>query len=51
LLIAFAGLGILYSKRNRHTMVIAKRSDGVAELKTASKVVSLTQESKAADLN
>jgi UDP-N-acetylmuramyl pentapeptide phosphotransferase/UDP-N-acetylglucosamine-1-phosphate transferase len=51
LLIAFAGLGILYSRRNRHTMVIAKRSDGVAELKTASKVVSLKQESKTADLN
>jgi UDP-N-acetylmuramyl pentapeptide phosphotransferase/UDP-N-acetylglucosamine-1-phosphate transferase len=51
LLIAFAGLGILYSRRNRHTMVIAKRSDGIAELKTASKVVSLKQESKTADLN
>ena len=51
LLIAFGGLGILYKGRTRRTMVIAKRIDGTAELKTTSKVVSLKQESKAADLN
>jgi UDP-N-acetylmuramyl pentapeptide phosphotransferase/UDP-N-acetylglucosamine-1-phosphate transferase len=51
LLLSFGGLGILYKGRTRRTMVIAKRSDGTAELKTTSKVVSLKQESKAADLN
>ncbi len=51
LLLSFAGLGILYYGRTHRTMVITKRSDGVAELKAASKVVSLKQESKTADLN
>jgi UDP-N-acetylmuramyl pentapeptide phosphotransferase/UDP-N-acetylglucosamine-1-phosphate transferase len=51
LLLSFGGLGILYKGRTRRTMVIAKRNDGTAELKTTSKVVSLKQESKAADLN
>lgn len=51
LVVSFTGLGILYKGRTRRTMVVAKRSDGVAELKAASKVVSLKQESKTADLN
>ena len=51
LAISFAGLGILYKARHRRTMVIAKRKDGATELKTASKVVTLKQESKTADLN
>jgi UDP-GlcNAc:undecaprenyl-phosphate GlcNAc-1-phosphate transferase len=51
LTLSFAGLGLLYRSRLRRTMVVAKRSDGTAELKTASKVVTLKQESKAADLN
>ena len=51
LLLSFGGLGLLYKGRTRRTMVIAKRNDGTAELKTTSKVVSLKQESKAADLN
>ena len=51
LIVSFAGLGLLYKGRARHTMVIAKRGNGTAELKTTSKVVALKQESKAADLN
>jgi UDP-GlcNAc:undecaprenyl-phosphate/decaprenyl-phosphate GlcNAc-1-phosphate transferase len=51
LLLSFGGLGLLYKGRTRRTMVIAKRNDGTAELKTTSKVVSLKQESKTADLN
>ena len=51
LIVSFAGLGLLYKGRVRHTMVIAKRGNGTAELKTTSKVVALKQESKAADLN
>ena len=42
--ISFAGLGMLYYSRPRRKMVIAKRSDGATELKTASKVVTLTKE-------
>ena len=44
--IAFSGLGILYYNKNRRKMVVAKRTDGATELKRASKVVTLTQESK-----
>lgn len=51
LAVAFTGLGVLYKSRNRRTMVIAKRTDGRTELKTTSKVVKLTKESKTADLN
>ena len=49
--LSFAGLGLLYYGRSHRTMVIAKGIDGTAELKTTSKVVTLKQESKAADLN
>ena len=51
LTLSFTGLGILYKSRRRRTMVIAKRNDGTTELKTTSKVVSLTPESTTADLN
>lgn len=45
LALSFTGLGILYYRRKpRRTMVIAKRLDGATELKTTSKVVTLTQE-------
>ncbi len=49
LALSFAGLGMLYYARPRRKMVIAKRSDGATELKTASKVVTLTKETPAAD--
>jgi UDP-GlcNAc:undecaprenyl-phosphate GlcNAc-1-phosphate transferase len=48
LAISFTGLGLLYYRRPHRTMVIAKRMDGSMELKTASKVVTLTQETEAA---
>jgi UDP-N-acetylmuramyl pentapeptide phosphotransferase/UDP-N-acetylglucosamine-1-phosphate transferase len=51
LTIAFSGLGMLYYARPRRKMVIAKRSDGATELKTASKVVTLTKETPAAGQN
>jgi UDP-N-acetylmuramyl pentapeptide phosphotransferase/UDP-N-acetylglucosamine-1-phosphate transferase len=44
LTISFSGLGMLYYARPRRKMVIAKRSDGATELKTATKVVTLTKE-------
>jgi UDP-GlcNAc:undecaprenyl-phosphate GlcNAc-1-phosphate transferase len=52
LLMAFAGLGYLYyTRRPSRTMVIAKRVNGTTELKTASKVVTLTKEASVADKN
>jgi UDP-GlcNAc:undecaprenyl-phosphate GlcNAc-1-phosphate transferase len=51
LAISFSGLGMLYYSKPRRKMVIAKRSDGSAELKTISKVVTLTKEASAADQN
>lgn len=49
LALAFTGFGMLYYRRPKRTMVIAKRMDGATELKTASKVVTLTQEAATAD--
>ncbi len=49
LAISFTGLGLLYYRKPRRTMVIAKKLNGVTELKTTSKVVTLTQETPAAD--
>ena len=49
LTLSFTGLGMLYYARPRRKMVIAKRSDGSTELKTVSKVVTLTKEAPAAD--
>lgn len=52
LVLAFTGLGLLYYHRKpRRTMVIAKRMNGTTELKTSSKVVTLTQEASIADKN
>jgi UDP-N-acetylmuramyl pentapeptide phosphotransferase/UDP-N-acetylglucosamine-1-phosphate transferase len=51
LVLAFTGFGFLYYRRSRHTLVIAKSINGTAELKTTSKVVTLTQEAVAADQN
>jgi UDP-N-acetylmuramyl pentapeptide phosphotransferase/UDP-N-acetylglucosamine-1-phosphate transferase len=48
---SFTGLGILYYRRSRPAMVIAKRIDGATELKTTSKVVALIKESAVADQN
>ncbi len=49
--LSFTGFGILYYRKPRRTMVIAKRVNGATELKTASKVVTLTKEAQAADNN
>ncbi len=49
LTLSFTGLGMLYYARPRRKMVIAKRSDGATELKTALKVVTLTKETAAAE--
>lgn len=52
LVLAFSGLGLLYyTRKPRRTMVIAKRMNGTTELKTSSKVVTLTQEASVADKN
>ncbi len=51
LILSFTGLGMLYYAKPRRKMVIAKRSDGAKELKTALKVVTLTKESPAAEQN
>jgi UDP-N-acetylmuramyl pentapeptide phosphotransferase/UDP-N-acetylglucosamine-1-phosphate transferase len=48
LTISFAGLGLLYYRKPLRTMVVAKRVGGATELKTPSKVVTLTQETEAA---
>jgi UDP-N-acetylmuramyl pentapeptide phosphotransferase/UDP-N-acetylglucosamine-1-phosphate transferase len=48
LALSFTGLAILYYRRPLRTMVIAKRIDGTMELKTTSKVVTLTTETEAA---
>ena len=48
LALAFSGIGLLsMRRRNRRTLVVAKRLDGATELKSASRVVPLTQEATA----
>lgn len=49
LALAFTGFGLLYFRKRRRTMVVAKGMHGATELKTASKVVTLTHESQVAD--
>jgi UDP-GlcNAc:undecaprenyl-phosphate/decaprenyl-phosphate GlcNAc-1-phosphate transferase len=49
LILSFTGFGLLYYGKPRRTMTIAKRMNGATELKTASKVVTLTQETATAD--
>lgn len=44
--IAFTGLGLLYYRQPRRTMVVAKSIAGTTELKTPSKVVPLTHEAE-----
>jgi UDP-GlcNAc:undecaprenyl-phosphate GlcNAc-1-phosphate transferase len=51
LVLAFSGLGILYYYRRRRFMVISRRMDGATELKTTSKVVTLTKEIQTAEKN
>jgi UDP-N-acetylmuramyl pentapeptide phosphotransferase/UDP-N-acetylglucosamine-1-phosphate transferase len=47
--LAFSGLGFLYyRKTRRHSMVVAKEN-GLARLKTASKIVTLSKEAQTAD--
>ncbi|HSU29075.1 MAG TPA: MraY family glycosyltransferase [Chitinophagaceae bacterium] len=47
--ISTIGLSLLYNGRQKRTMVIAKRLNGTTELKTTSKVVTLTKESATAE--
>lgn len=50
--LSFAGFGLLYYRRPRRTTItVTKRMNGATELKTTSKVVTLTQETAAADHN
>ena len=52
--LAFTGFGFVFYYRKpqkKRTMVIAKHINGTTELKTASKVVTLTQEAATADQN
>lgn len=51
LTLSFTGFGLLYYRKPRRTMTIAKRMNGTTELKTTSKVVTLTQEAATADHN
>lgn len=48
LTISFIGLGLLYYRKPLRTMVIAKRMEATSELKTPSKVVTLTPEAEVA---
>jgi UDP-GlcNAc:undecaprenyl-phosphate GlcNAc-1-phosphate transferase len=49
LTVACAGFSVLYYRKPRRTMIIARRADGTTEFKTTSKVVTLTQEAATAD--
>lgn len=52
LALSFAGLGVLfYRNKSGRKMVISKRKDGATELKTHSKVVTLTKETPATGNN
>jgi UDP-GlcNAc:undecaprenyl-phosphate GlcNAc-1-phosphate transferase len=48
LALSFTGLGILYYRKSRRKMVIAKTIDGAAELKTVSRII-LSKETTTAD--
>jgi UDP-GlcNAc:undecaprenyl-phosphate/decaprenyl-phosphate GlcNAc-1-phosphate transferase len=50
-MLAFAGIGLLYYGRSKRTVIIAKHLDGTTELKSSSKVVTLTKETAAAEQN
>jgi Na+/melibiose symporter-like transporter len=49
LALSFTGLGLLYFRKRRSTMVVAKTINGAAELKTTSRVVTLKQEAQVVD--
>ena len=49
LALAFSGFGLLYYRRPRRTMVIAKKLNGATELKATSRIVTLTQEAAVAE--
>lgn len=49
--VSFASLAVLYYRREKRTMVVAKGISGNGELKPTSKVVTLTHEAHVADQN
>lgn len=49
LALAFSGIGLLYYKKSRRFMVVAKKENGAAQLKTTSKIVTLAKEVQAAE--
>lgn len=49
LMLSFVGFGLLYYRRPRRSLVIAKKLNDTTELKQTSKVVTLTQETAAVD--
>ena len=49
LVLSFVGIGLLYYRRSSRIMVVSKHLNGATELKTPSKVVTLKQETAAAD--
>jgi hypothetical protein len=49
LAMSFTGFGFLYYRKSRPTMIIAKKINGTTEFKTASKVVTLNQETAAVE--
>ena len=51
LALSFAGFGLLYYRRPKRAITITKRMNGATEMKTTSKVVTLTQEAATADQN
>ena len=48
LILSFTGIGLLYYRTRGRHMVIAKRMDGATELKSSSKVVTLTKDTQQA---
>jgi len=51
LAISFSGIGVLYYRKSRRTSMVVAKQDGSTRLKTASKVVTLTQEAQLAEKN
>jgi len=51
LALSFSGIGVLYYRKSRRTSMVVAKQDGSTRLKTASKVVTLTQEAQLAEKN
>src|SRR5205085_11274382 len=51
LAISFSGIGVLYYRKSRRGSMVVAKQDGSTRLKTASKVVTLTQEAQLAEKN